>query len=313
MRSQIVAADPASAEIILPYVRGQDIERWSLDWRELWMVFTRRGIDIDQYPGVRDYLQKFRERLEPQPSEWSGGKWPGRKAGPYQWFEIQDSIEYWQEFSKPKIMYQDIAWRPAFCLDVSARMSNNTVHFIVTDDRWILAVLNSPVAWWYSWRSAQHGKDEALRLFSAYMRTFPIPVPRDDARDSTVQLSNRLCELSGEIQQTRRSTLDWLRVEHAVEKASLKLQSPTDLDSDAFVAEVKRIRGKKNPLSAAALKSLRDEYARTIVPAQALVAEAAQLERRISDAVNAAYGLTPDEIDLMWSTAPPRMPLPKPN
>ena len=37
-----------------------------------------------------------------------------------------------------------------------------------------------------------------------------------------------------------------------------------ELDSDAFVAEVRRIRGKKQPLSAAALKSLRDEHARTI-------------------------------------------------
>ena len=54
----------------------------------------------------------------------------------------------------------------------------------------------------------------------------------------------------------RRTILDWLRVEHEIEKASLKLQAPTGLDSDAFVAEVKRIRGKKNPLSAAALKSL---------------------------------------------------------
>jgi hypothetical protein len=30
---------------------------------------------------------------------------------------------------------------------------------------------------------------------------------------------------------------------------------------------------------------------------------------RISDDVNAAYGLTPEEVALMWRTAPPRMPL----
>jgi len=47
----------------------------------------------------------------------------------------------------------------------------------------------------------------------------------------------------------------------------------------AFVAEVKRIRGKKNPLSVAALKSLRDEHARTIEPARAQAAEALTLER----------------------------------
>jgi hypothetical protein len=65
--------------------------------------------------------------------------------------------------------------------------------------------------------------------------------------------------------------------------------------------------------SFAALKSLRDEHARTTTPARALLAEADQLERQLSDCVNEAYGLTPEEIDLMWATAPPRMPITPPN
>ena len=85
-----------------------------------------------------------------------------------------------------------------------------------------------------------------------------------------------------------------------------------DLDSDAFVAEVKKRRGKRNPLSAAALKNLREEYARTLEPARRRAAEALALERQVSDLVNAAYGLTPEETALMWRTAPPRMPLPAP-
>jgi hypothetical protein len=32
-------------------------------------------------------------------------------------------------------------------------------------------------------------------------------------------------------------------------------------------------------------------------------------ERKISDLVNAAYSLTPDEVALMWRSAPPRMPV----
>lgn len=69
------------------------------------------------------------------------------------------------------------------------------------------------------------------------------------------------------------------------------------------------IRGRKNPLSAAAVKHLRDEFARSVEPAQALAREAVAAERAVSDLVNAAYGLTPAEIDLMWATAPPRMPI----
>ena len=48
------------------------------------------------------------------------------------------------------------------------------------------------------------------------------------------------------------------------------------------------------------------------LPAQALSNEAMGLECKISDLVNQAYGLTPDEVELMWKTAPPRMPIPNP-
>jgi hypothetical protein len=57
---------------------------------------------------------------------------------------------------------------------------------------------------------------------------------------------------------------------------------------------------------------LRDEYTRTTEPARALAAENLSLERTLSDLVNQAYALTPAEIDLMWQTALPRMPIPRP-
>jgi hypothetical protein len=106
--------------------------------------------------------------------------------------------------------------------------------------------------------------------------------------------------------------LDWLRVEYAIEKPGNKLQTVTELDSDTWVGEVKRIRGKKLPLTAAGVQGLRDEYTRTIEPARVLAAETLKLECALSDLVNQAYGLTPEEIELMWKTAPPRMPIPPP-
>jgi hypothetical protein len=110
-------------------------------------------------------------------------------------------------------------------------------------------------------------------------------------------------------QKTQHTLLDWLRVEYGIEKPSNKLLAATDLDSDTWVAEVKRIRGKKHPLSSASLHALRDEYSRTITPARSLAAETLALERTLSDLVNQAYALTPAEIALTWQTAPPRMPI----
>jgi hypothetical protein len=101
---------------------------------------------------------------------------------------------------------------------------------------------------------------------------------------------------------------DWWRVEYAVDKPSQKLQDVSALTPDALVDEVKKARGKKNPLTVAGLKALREEHGRSIIPLQTLAAEARTLERQVADLVNAAYGLTPEEVALMWKTAPPRMP-----
>ena len=46
----------------------------------------------------------------------------------------------------------------------------------------------------------------------------------------------------------------------------------------------------------------------TIAPA--LAAESLTLERALSGLVNQAYGLTAATVDLMWKTAPRRMPIP---
>jgi hypothetical protein len=62
------------------------------------------------------------------------------------------------------------------------------------------------------------------------------------------------------------------------------------------------------------LKHLREEHAKTITPPAAAhqAAEALRLERQLGDLVNEAYGLTPEEVALIWKTAPPRMPYGEP-
>jgi hypothetical protein len=75
-------------------------------------------------------------------------------------------------------------------------------------------------------------------------------------REGTGTTGRRLIEITSRQQQTQRTLLDWLRMEYWIEKPSNKLVAATDLDSDTWVSEVKRIRGKKLPLTAA-LSSLR--------------------------------------------------------
>jgi hypothetical protein len=311
-RNKLVDADAASTEVIKPYIRGQDVQRWSAEWAGLWMIFARRGIEIARYPAILAHLQKFKSQLEPCPENWlppsQGEKWPGRKQGNYDWFEIQDSIDYWEDFVKPKIFYQEIQFHPSYSLDRSGLFSNNKTFFIPSDDLRLLAVLNSPLMWWHNWRYLPHMKDEALTPLGVLIEKLPIAVPSESA-DAEVE---RLIAIVQERRAAATAIHDWLRIEFGIERPGRDLETPENLDAIRFANAVRAALPRRRALSAAEIARLKREYTDTIEPARQAAAEAARLERRLSDLVNAAYGLTPEEVRLMWETAPPRMPLAAP-
>lgn len=314
-RDSLVSADPSCAEIIKPFVRGEHIERWSADRSGQWMIAIKSSGDHD-WPWssagdkAEDVFQQtfpgLHARMKPREEPLRKRQDKGRN-----WWELR-SCAYWDEFDRPKIVYQEIQFHPRYALDSAGLYGNNKTFFLPSGDLYLLAVLNSPLMWWHNWRYLPHMKDEALSPVAFLMETLPVARPTDEARTEVESTAKRVIEHVRNLQEARSVLLDWLRIEHEIEKPTQKLQSPFELDSDEFVAEVKKARGRKNPLSAAGLRSLRDEHARTIGPAQRLAAEAVTLEHRLSDLVNAAYGLTPDEVALMWSTAPPRMPIERP-
>src|SRR5437764_230415 len=108
--------------------------------------------------------------------------------------------------------------------------------------------------WCWLWRKTIHGKDDVLRLKNIYTEQIPIAHPNDEAGSLANSLVTRLAEISNLQFGTQKTILDWLRVEYAIEKPSNKLLAMAELNSDTWVSEVKRIRGKKRPLTAAGVQ-----------------------------------------------------------
>lgn len=141
-KNRLISADPRSAEIIKPFLAGRDIKRYQTPRADKYLIFTRRGIAIDLYPAILDYLSQFRNRLEPKPKNHKGD-WDGRKEGMYKWYEIQDAVDYHGEFEKSKIIYPNICKWPEFTLDDAGFYTNQKCFIITQFHLTFLGILNS--------------------------------------------------------------------------------------------------------------------------------------------------------------------------
>jgi hypothetical protein len=187
-RKNLVKEDKKSKEIIKPFVNGDDIRKYRINYQDRYLIFTRHGIDIKKYTAIYNYLLPYKERLIPKPKNWKGKEWKGRKPGAYEWYEIQDTIDYFTEFEKPKIIYPEIAKESRFALDKDKYYLNKTCFLIPVEDYFLLGILNSKVAWFFLKRlcSVLGDADKSGRLLQQkiYIETLPIrPIDRSSTTD----------------------------------------------------------------------------------------------------------------------------------
>ena len=313
-KDRLVANDPRCGELLRPYLRGQDVQRWTPSWSGLWLILLKSSRDQpwpwsdeisraeslfeDTYPSLYTHMKPLERKLRKRTDQ-----------GSY-WWELR-SCSYYEMFDQPKIFYQEIQFHAAYGIDKQGHFGNNKTFLLRTEDPYLLAVLNSPLMWWHNWRYLVHLKDEALSPARFKMNKLPIAPPPEEIWEIAQAGVARLIEIGHQQQLVLATLLDWLRVEHEIAKPSKKLRNPYLLSSDDFVAEVRKARGRKHPLSAAGLKSVREEYSASISPMTGSLSEMFDWEQRLAKAVNSAYGLTSRETELLWQTAPPRMPTKK--
>lgn len=169
-------------ELIRPILRGRDIKRYGYDWANLYLIatFPACHYDIEKYPAVKNYLLSFEEEnLRDSGYDWVAdnyladfckqklaqtgkfieiagkritiGNTPekARKRTSNKWFETQDSISYWEDFSKQQIVWIELSDDPKFAL-AEKIMSVNTVFFMTGEHiLHLLGLLNSRLITWY--------------------------------------------------------------------------------------------------------------------------------------------------------------------
>ena len=177
-RKELIAEDPKSDEIIRPILRGRDIKRYGYEFADLYIIatFPSKHYNIDDYPAVKKWLQSFGKKLEQTGEEYidaNGIKQKCRKKTNNKWFETQDSIAYWNDFSKQKIVWSDIATEPTFALVDAGIYFNNTCYMLREAPEYILFLLNSKLLDWY-FKKIATDLGGGQRYFKQFVELLPI-------------------------------------------------------------------------------------------------------------------------------------------
>ena len=142
-----------TAEIIRPILRGRDINRYGYVFADQYLIatFPAKNYDIDDYPALKNYLLTIGiERLEQTGEEHivNGERIKARKKTNNKWFETQDSISYWDDLSRPKIIWGEISDKSKFCLDEKGEYYPEATTFMLSGDNlyYLLAFLNCSVS-----------------------------------------------------------------------------------------------------------------------------------------------------------------------
>ncbi len=190
-RAELIAADPRSAELIKPWLRGRDIKRWKPEWAGLYLIAIQssgdadcshpwkyattekeaRAIFADAYPAIHAHMSTYEDRLRPRADQ---GRW---------WWELR-SCTYYKEFEQPKVVWADIALRPKFAHVEDEVFVDTTVFMASRQPRWLVPVLCSTVGWAMFAALAPSIQGGHLRFKSGYIERFPVVVP--DAAVQTV-------------------------------------------------------------------------------------------------------------------------------
>ena len=224
-------------EIIKSVLRGRDIGKYYYKWAGLYLIKIESGW-TNKNRGKKEPEEFFKETL---PSlyqhliSFADNEVQGRRKGLLNrddqgdnWWELRD-CDYYPEFEKEKIVWQEIVREPSFAFDNTGIYVEATA-FIMTGKnlKYIIGLLNSnPVAFIFKTFYAGGGLgDEGYRYKKAFLEQLPLPplTPQNQPlADQIVQLVDQILKV-----KKQNPDADTSELEREIDKLVYKLYDLTE-------------------------------------------------------------------------------------
>ncbi|MGE0883663.1 MAG: TaqI-like C-terminal specificity domain-containing protein [Blastocatellales bacterium] len=271
-RDELIADSPDCSEVIKPLLKGDDVRRYEVHYRDAFLLYMNHGVDARRYSAILKHLKPFKEKLE-------------QSATQQEWYELQQpQAAYLSFLNSPKIIYPIIGKHCRFVFDANRYFINDKAFILPVADWYLLAVLNSSSAFDFLKNTCSVLGDEMkggrLEFRAIYLEKLPIPDTSSTDRKIIANLAQQTQAIHTQRRKRVEKFLRSLGMSPAESSSRNPLEQPWTLKPEEFTK-----RAKHAPLQL--FHDARDETA-------SLTEEITRIEREIDERVAALYGVPLD-------------------
>lgn len=288
----ILQQDERAKEHIYPFLQGRHISPYGKAEAVSYLIlfekgWTQKEQSFESEAGAWDFLKS----RYPSIAAWLepfADKGRNRTDKGDFWWELR-ACDYYEQFAKPKIMYQAFQVKPCFIYDEQGFFSNNSMWFIPTESKALLAILNSRMGWWLITKYCSQIQNGYQLIWKYFCK---IPVPNVNNDEVLSVLANTMLSLNSQLQQKRSRFLRRLSENFDGAKITSALQQFDQLDFKGLMAELKK---QKLSIPLKQQDEWEDYLRERVAECRELSAQIKATDEEIDNKVFDLYGLTEEE------------------
>lgn len=186
-KEDLISKEPKSKMLIKKLLRGRNIEKYSYQFDNLYVLFIPWHFPLhedsnvsgasklaeekfkQEFPYTFNHLEKFKSELSNRNKSETGIR--------YEWYALQRAAAtYSEEFEKEKIVWLSISDKPAFALDTN-KMYVTAPAYIMTShcNKYLLTMLNSKAMEWYLDKVSSSTGQGTNQWSKIFVEKLPIP------------------------------------------------------------------------------------------------------------------------------------------
>ncbi|MDM8522363.1 TaqI-like C-terminal specificity domain-containing protein [Desulfococcaceae bacterium HSG8] len=293
-RQSIISKNPCEKDIIKPFLEGKDLSKWSCFDADKWLIFFPKGCTSNlsgsknqqdaweyisnKYPEIANHLIDFEERAAKR-----------HDKGEF-WWELR-ACSYYNLFYSPKIVWPNLQSDNKFSFDANGFYINNPSNILPTDNKALLCLLNSKLAWFFLKDICAQRSGGYIEMKPQYFEQLPIALPDDDTL--FIEKADTMLDLNGQLADQKQLLSAFLTTSLGVAKLTKKLQSPENLNFDELIKELKKKKVSTDDRNV--FKSIKEYHDKI----SSLKSQIEQTDREIDKMVYDLYELTEDEIKIV--------------